>query len=245
MNIKLDAGNDSNSSFALINGNKMTPVSLVANKGVDTIKGKIQHTPNKSKERDVLYVSGQSGSGKSHYVVEYVKSYKKMFPKRDIYLFTTVHDVSTIDKIPKLKKIKTFSEEFMTLPFILEDFKDSLVIFDDIDSIADKQLKAKMFYCINEVLTKGRHTNTSCIVTMHVATAGHDTKLILNESNSITIFPASCGGKTLKYLLDGYLGLSKDEIKRVKQLDSRAVTILKTYPKVVLSEKEAFILRNN
>ena len=44
--------------------------------------------PNVSKERQVLYVSEQSGSGKSYFIMEYVKKYQKLFPKNDVILFS-------------------------------------------------------------------------------------------------------------------------------------------------------------
>jgi len=235
--------------FTIIDGKKKNiPVSLSPKDGPDEMslsKGKFQLTPNSKNERDVLYVFGQSGSGKSYFVVEYVNQYKKAHPKNRIFLFTTIFDVSTIDKIKGIKKMKTGDPEFLSLPFLLEDFKDSIIVcWDDIDGIRDKALKAKMNFCVSEVLTKGRHYNISAVVINYVATNGPDTKLILNEAQSITLFPSTVGARVLKYVLSDYLGMSRDEINRVKKLDSRAVTIIKSYPKIIVSEKEAFILRN-
>jgi hypothetical protein len=52
------------------------------------------------------------------------------------------------------------------------------------------------------------------------------------------------GGKTSKYLLDGYLGIDKNQIKKLKKVNSRWVTILKTYPMMCLSENEAWIINS-
>jgi len=46
----------------------------------------LQLVPNPNVERQCLYVSGQSGSGKSHFTSEYVKNYKKTFSKNNIYV---------------------------------------------------------------------------------------------------------------------------------------------------------------
>ena len=92
------------------------------------------------------------------------------------------------------------------------------------------------------ILETGRHFNISCVYTSHVACAGIDTKRILNEAHSITIFPHGLGGRSMKYLLENYLGLDKDQVKRIKKLGSRWVSILKTFPMIVLSEKEAFVM---
>jgi len=40
--------------------------------------------PNVSKERQVIYCSGMSGSGKSYYIMQYSKQYQKMYPKNDV-----------------------------------------------------------------------------------------------------------------------------------------------------------------
>ena len=102
--------------------------------------------------------------------------------------------------------------------------------------------KAKINGILNSLLETGRHFNASVIYTSHLPCAGNDTKRILNEAHSITIFPNGLGGRSLKYLLDSYLGLDKEQIKRVKKTDSRWVTIVKSYPMVVLTEKEAYTL---
>ena len=249
MNIHLKENDPSKSFFGLkVKENKkdvIKQVSLVEGDGVDSVKGAVQHTPNKSTERSILYVTGQSGSGKSYYTKDYATVYQKMYPKNEVYLISAVQDVSTIDKIKKLKKIDIFKPAFMEIETIpLEEFKDSLVIFDDIDSLSSKVLKKKVWNIMSDILTMGRHYNISAIVTFHVATSGMETKLILNESQSITIFPSASGGRTLKYLLDSYLGLNKQQIEEIKKLDSRWATITKTFPRVVLYEKGAYILRN-
>jgi hypothetical protein len=248
MNYKLSTNNNSNSNFGIKKGKIVTPISLTQKNGTDEIEiksGVIQHTPNKNKERDILYVFGQSGSGKSYYVKEYAAEYKKMYPKNDIFLFTTVDDVSTIDEIKKLIKIDMNKPEFLDIDIPLEEFKDSLVIFDDVDNIDNKALKKKLWSVMGNLLTKGRHYNVSAVVTYHVSAGGNETKLILNESNSLTFFPAAMGGRNMKYILDGYLGLDKAQIKKIKCLDSRWITVLKTYPKVVLYEGGSYILRND
>ena len=248
MNIHLKEGNDANSFFGFKTkvGKKeeIIPVSLTEGDGVDEVKGSVQHTANKKTERSILYVTGQSGSGKSYYTKDYAANYQKLYPKNEVYLISAVQDVSTIDKIKKLRKIDIFKPVFSEVEIPLEEFKDSLVIFDDVDSISNKNLRKKVWSVMSNILTMGRHYNISAIITFHVATAGNETKLILNESQSITIFPSASGGRTLKYLLDSYLGLDKKQIERIKQLDSRWVTIVKSYPKTVLYDKGAYILRN-
>jgi hypothetical protein len=50
------------------------------------------------------------------------------------------------------------------------------------------------------------------------------------------------GGRMMKYLCEGYLGLDKREIQHLKTIPSRSITVMKTYPKVVVGDKDVFIL---
>jgi hypothetical protein len=201
-----------------------------------------QLIPNPETERNILYVTGSSGSGKSYFTKKYCREFAKLFPKRSIYLISSVDKDQSVDDIKNLKRIKIKSAEFLDEDFSIDDFKDCLVIFDDTDCITDKKLRTKVNNILGMILETGRHTNTYCIYTSHLATAGNDTKRILNESHSITFFPKTMGGRMMKYLCENYLGLDKKEIQHLKNISSRSVTVLKTYPKCVLGDKDVFLL---
>ena len=121
------------------------------------------------------------------------------------------------------------------------DFKDSLCIFDDTDVISNKLIKLKVFTLLNSILETGRHSRVSCVFTSHNANAGLDTKRILNEAHSITIFPKNMGNRQLKYLLGEYMGFSKEEIKRLKKCSGRWTTIVKSYPMTFFNHTDMFI----
>ena len=203
---------------------------------------RIQQIPSKKRERSILYITGASGSGKSYYTMMYVKEYKKIFPKNQIYLFSALDSDDTLDKIKEIKRVK-LDQKFYDTVFEINDFKDSLIIFDDTDCINDKLLKQKLSEILDMLLQTGRHSKSSVIFTSHLPNNGLQTRMILAECHSITIFLATLGGRSLKYLLDGYLGLDKHQIKKIKDigiLNSRWITIVKSYPMVVLYEKGAF-----
>ena len=200
-----------------------------------------QPIPNPEAERQILYITGSSGSGKSYFTRKYCNEFVKLFPKRSIYLFSSISEDDSIDSIKGLKRIK-LTPEFLDEDFTIEDFRDTLTIFDDTDVIPDKKTRNKVNSILQLILQTGRHTNTYCIYTSHLACAGNDTKHILNEAHSVTFFPATAGGRTLKYLLESYMGLDKEQIQKVKRLQSRWVTVCKTYPKCILSEKDILLL---
>lgn len=202
-----------------------------------------QQIPNLEKERDVIYITGASGSGKSFYTKNYVEEYRKLFKKRDVFLFSALSEDSTLDELPYIKRIALTQEFLEDEGVSAEDFENSLVIFDDCDCIVDKAMKKKVSSILNSILQTGRHFKTSLIYTSHSATMGNETKLILSECHSITIFPSGCGNRTLKYLLDSYLGLDRKQIKYIKDVPSRWVTIAKTYPMIIFSEHDAIVAK--
>jgi hypothetical protein len=214
--------------------------------GVNELKTKgdatIQHIPDKKTERSVLYITGMSGSGKSVYATKYIEQYHKMYPKNEIFIFSSLAEDATLDKLKYTKRIKIKSEPFLSAELDTADFANSLCLFDDCDVISAKHIKAKVFTLLNAFLETGRHFGISVIFTSHNATMGLDTKRILNECHSVTLYPRNLGGKTSKYLLDGYLGLGPEQIRRIKSSPSRWVTICKTYPQICLSEKEAWVI---
>lgn len=203
---------------------------------------RFQLIPNTKKERTCHAIFGQAGSGKSFWCCEYIKEYIKVHPKRPVYLFTTItSDIGCLKDIKKIKIVE-LNGGFADDNIPMEDLKQSLCLFDDIDNIRDKHLKKKLFQTLNDTLQVGRKFEIDVLITFHVATAGNDTKIILNECNSVSFNYKTFGNRALKYLLDAYLGLDKKQIERIKKLEGRMITVLKTYPKLVLSEKELYIL---
>jgi len=202
---------------------------------------KLEHAINKDTERQILYISAASGAGKSHYALGFAQAYHKAYPKRPIYLFSYLDQCDTLDKLKAIKRVKIKAENFLTDEIEAEDLKESLCIFDDCDCISDKKTKKKVFEILKKILETGRHFKTSVIFTSHTACNGAETKTILNEASSLTIFPKTMGNKNLKYLLESYFGLDKHEIAKIKALPSRWVSLTKTFPPCVFTEKEIYI----
>lgn len=201
--------------------------------------GKFQHVPNPDTERQILYITGASGSGKSTYTKNYCKQYKKLYPKRPIYLFSSIKEDESLDEIKPQRIV--IDDSLVDAPLAAEEFQDSLVIFDDTDALSNKKHREAVNNILSEILETGRHFNTSCILTFHLATGGRDTRRILNEAHSIIFFPHSGSGVGAKRLLQDYLGLDKDTIKRLKKMDTRWCCMHKNYPQVLMTEKEIWL----
>ena len=201
-----------------------------------------QPAPDKKTERSITYITGASGSGKSYYTKMYCDEYKKLYPKREIYLLSSINEDTSIDKIKGLKRINM--DKLLSEPLSAVDFKDACIIFDDTDCLTNKAMRMKVQELLNSVLETGRHYQTEVIYTSHLATDGYNTKRILNECKSVVIFPSGLGGRSIKYLLEGYFGLDATQIKRIKKLPSRWVCINKGFPMSVVADKDAYVLNS-
>ena len=89
----------------------------------------------------------------------------------------------------------------------------------------------------NSIATTGRQNNVSLMMLCHTATNGQMSKILLNGCHAIVLFPANMTGKSNKYLLDNYYGLDKNQIKNIKNVNSRHIAILRSYPMIVQSER--------
>lgn len=195
--------------------------------------------PNTHTERQVLMIVGQSGSGKSYYLNQYMKNYKKAYKnKRPIYFISNVAEDKSID--PKVVKRVALNETWISEPLTIDDVKDSLVVFDDVEQIKDKGIKEQVFKFINECLTTGRHTNTSVFLIVHYTNKPYIQSMLM-ECHTFTYFPRGSNRST-NYALESYIGVDKKEIKYIKTLDTRWATIYKQYPQCVMTERELFTL---
>jgi hypothetical protein len=203
----------------------------------------MQHMPYQCKSRgntrQILYISGASGSGKSYYTSMYLKEYIKLFPKNLIYIFSSVDKDVALDGISKRIKRVKLNEKLVNTPLTIEDFKDCLVIYDDTEMLSNPMLIHKLNAIKALIMTTGRHTNTFYIETSHV-TGGIKNKLILIESHSVTLFLISMGYKQIKYFLETSFGFSMDQIRMIQAIPSRWVTLFRTQPITIMHEHGIF-----
>ena len=202
-----------------------------------------QQIPSNS-ERDVLYVSGMSGSGKSWYTAAFIREYHKKHPKRPVYIFSSIDEDPCLDALKYTKRVDIKKKAFLEMELQAKDFEDSCVVFDDTDVISNKVIKKQVFAILDSILQTGRHFKTTVIFTSHAACNGLATKIILAEATSITIFPLTSGNKNLKYLCDGYLGLDKHQIADLKRIKGRWATFVRSWPRCILTEKTCYLLNS-
>jgi len=235
----IDGGKHNSKAISVVSDTDHEDLLRTFNK-LTLADGKFQQIPNPDTEREILYVTGASGSGKSTYTANYIKKYKKMFKNNEVYCFSALKDDTSLDVIePKRVRI---DDELVTNPIAVDEFANSLVVFDDIDVISDKKQREAVYSLLNQILEVGRHHKISCVITNHLPTAGRDTRRVLNECHSVTYFPHSGSGVGMKRLLQDYLGMDKQSILKIKKLKTRWCTIFKNYPTVAMTERDIWLM---
>lgn len=194
-------------------------------------------------ERQVYYIAAMSGSGKSHMAKNIATNYAKLYPDRKIYLVSKLEHDETLDNMKFGKPIRIPIQSLVDHPFDLEEARDSLVICDDWDMFEDTKQKPYLDTVqrfIESICTLGRHTHTSLIICSHSLTNYKKSRLMLNESHYICLYPMATAPKAFRYTLENYGGLDPEQIKPLKKL-GRWVMVHKQYPSFIMAESTAYL----
>jgi GTPase SAR1 family protein len=193
--------------------------------------------PNKDLDRSTILIVGMAGSGKSYFASQWLKEYHKMYPNYPIYIFSEKPYDEQLDKIKNTQRIK-LSPDLAELDYT--EFKESCCVFDDVDGL-EKSIRKVVNTLRDKLLKLGRSQKTTVLSTNHSPTDGLDTKALLNEAQSIVFFMANYN-RSLKYLLENYLGMTKEDIKKCKKNKSRwSCYVKQSYPNVIIQQKNIFV----
>lgn len=198
------------------------------------------------KQRTVAYVAGPSGSGKTTYAMQLVKSYRKVFPQKEFFLFSrTDYKSDPAYSGMTVQQVK-INDDLIKNPIDIEKELrgGSILLFDDCNTIQNDKQKKQIDKLMSDIMEVGRKLDITIIVTNHLVIPNERkiARTVLNEMHTLTVFPKSGASQQIKYALSKYYGLNDKQIKGILGLPSRWVTIHKNYPMVVLYEHGAYIL---
>ena len=202
---------------------------------LDIHDGMIILTPYFRKFRSCVYCVGHSGVGKSTQACQFAKEYRKKY-KNDIIVFSPKDEDESLDSLnalrPLIDEYNLLDEETKLLP---EDLSNSLVIIDDIEGIANDNLKKAMRDFRDRLLLLGRSMKISIFITNHLTLDGNRTKIPVKESNFFQFFPGGCCYSTRRYLRE-YLGLPSKKIDEIMNERSRVITIHTHHPRFIVTK---------
>jgi hypothetical protein len=189
--------------------------------------------------REVFYIAGASGSGKSHIAKGIAECYKQIFPDREVYLISKLDEDNTLDSMkppPKRIKIQSLIDDYPDI----NEFENCCVIFDDYDTFVGPAEKV-VHKLIDDLATMGRHTHTTMLCLSHYLTNYKKTRLLLNEATHLIVYPMATSFHALGYLLKTHIGMTKEDVRDLKKL-GRWVCLHKNYPQWLISAHTARIL---
>lgn len=198
--------------------------------------------PFKTSKRKVIYISAPSDAGKSTLAGDFMEKYKKNNPKNKIILITPEDQKKNAD--PCFKKVKfsqlIINEDYCDNPLKLEELKNCLVVFDDIEGLPTKEISNEIYNLLHNILFLGRKRNISCILCNHVIKNYSKTKGILIESDYIIIFPKMANAFIYNNLLENDLKFPKKVIKEIYSIPSRYIIIHSKCPSFIFHQKGLF-----
>jgi len=200
---------------------------------------------------DRIYIAGASGVGKSSFSAQFVLEYHIKYPENKIYMYSTHQAEHAYSRLPiEYQELKTLlpdsipppgSNSPSNEPPTVQDFKNSLVLFDDVDNLQDKNLQNAVNGLQSDLLANGRKYHVSVMIIAHQLMNYKQTRNILSECYRVVFFPQSSKYHVNRYLKT-YAGIQKSDIDRIMNTRSRWICLQTTVPNIVMAEHDVFIL---
>lgn len=197
--------------------------------------GTIQPIPMSESSRWGIF--GPSGVGKSTFLGKLMMEYKKKYKKNDIFVISALTEDEAFEKVKPI--YVKLDQTVITDPLSIKEFKNSMICFDDIESITDKALKEAVFRFRDECLQVGRHENITTCCIAHGILMGAESKVLLNEADEVCVFPRS-NFSAISNLVKRYYSFGRDEINYLRELGQRSrwAVIKRSYPSAIMGEQE-------
>ncbi|HXS59227.1 MAG TPA: hypothetical protein VN703_00245 [Candidatus Sulfopaludibacter sp.] len=227
-------------AMGYINQNKNKELILYDGELIPIPTTEIDKTTGKEKA-EAYFLSAPRDSGKSTFAGKFVKYYKRMFPQNNFYVISRVTEDPAYDELnPTRIKI---DEKFVTEPYDVSEFEDSIVVFDDLDVRSKDKISEAVRKLRDELFENGRHKSTFVLACAHTLLNYRETKPLLSESSCVVIYPKAGYIQQVKRFLKEYVGVeNKKMLLKILNVPSRWVMVRKRYPMYILHEKGAFLL---
>lgn len=209
-----------------------------------------------------MYISGPARCGKSTLISKLMLQYYQENKNLDkhIYFFSQLDSDKVIDDMAEV--INEGEEIFLRVnlnslieepddeeeALTIDDFRGSLCIFDDIDKITNKKILKAVDDLKDNILATGRDHNyqgedIDLIVSNHRSLGYRRTMELLEQANYIVLFPNGVSVHNIQTVAQKYCGLSKAQVEKINQSNSRYIIIHKEVPLFVIEEKRVWLVK--
>lgn len=199
----------------------------------------------KTQQTQKVYICGESGCGKTSFIIAYCFNFHKMYPNNKILLFSSKNEDETIDKLDYIERVK-ITDDMLAHPYTLAEIsslsKPSLCVFDDIEDFPNKKLTKEIDRLLNEIIRNGRSYGIFCCYTHHQPSDYKQTRNLLYEATHVVTFPARCAKNSYDYLYNNKLHLNKRAINTLNNTKTNFVCIKKKIPKCIITNNYLILL---
>lgn len=198
---------------------------------------------NDSEQVDRVYITGETGVGKTSFIRKYIIMFTHKYPKSKIFFISSKQQDKEIDDLP-VERIKIDDDILINRLSLIEfskKSKPSLIVFDDVEDFQNKKINVEIARFRDEVMRNGRSYGMYSLFVNHNPCDYYKTRSQIFEANKIVIFPRRSGSGTYDYLLEKKLNLNKEIVKMINNLKSSFVCINKNIPKIIISDKYIII----
>ena len=197
----------------------------------------IQVLPSTLSER--VLIAGPSGCRKSTWAATYAKNWLLQNPGKEVVLFCRTEDDPAYNLL-ECDEVEVTEDIYeATLP--IEDFKEKLVIFDDMDNLPWKDAKKFIHVLCNDLMANGRKLGIYVVYVSHTLMRGLETKVINNESNKVVLFNG-CGDKQNLAFLKEYASMETKQARAITQIKCRWFCLNRNIPRYIIHEKGVILL---
>jgi len=208
----------------------------------------VNYIPGKKRKlepvRDVVFVCGPSGMGKSTVLAAYARKFQRMFKKCPIFMISRKQDDPAYANVKLCKPI--LDETLVDDPIDIQSDDvpaNCLFIFDDYDTFPDP-----IQQCINkllaDILETGRAKNIYCAISSHLMSKQNrtDNARLYNEMHRLIVSPRGGNRPALVNVLENHMGLDKRRIAEILRKDSRWLVFGKQFPQYLILDHGMTIL---
>ena len=127
----------------------------------------------------------------------------------------------------------------------VEDYRNSLIIFDDVDTLINSDTSKAVLSFRDFLLEQHRHFNIFLVCTTHLIMNYIATRRLLNEAQKIVLFPHAGSDAMITNFIKRYLGWNKTDVQSFFKRDatSRWKLIHKQYPNYVVSSHLTYLIK--
>jgi len=190
--------------------------------------------PTKLPER--VLIGGSTGSGKSYIATTYSLGYNDLHLNNKIILFSPHENDENYKDVYNMVRVNLNDPEMFAEELDVMLFQNSLVIFDDCDSLEPAK-KAFIDRLEKMLIMNARKYGTYVLSIVHMIRDGKATRHKISECSRCVIFPHGGGEYQSSEFLKTYCGFSKKLCAKVMAIKSRWLCVSNRYDKYILYDK--------